>query len=287
MPFKSKAQQRFMFAAESRGELPEGTAKRWADETRNIKKLPEKVKTVKTKKTSKKAEAILLRKVAAAQDVREKACMVLRYTHHLSHDKRASLGLATVANELLRTSQPLSKLAMEHLGLPEKAAKAFSAKVAQLVSRKERSIRQIRKAAQEKKSLESQTIIPPSVSVSLPSQATLDAALPLAALGAYPAYRTAKGFLNAPDGYGVEGAARGALRGTATTGGAIGGGLAGLLAGGTLASQMDLQRNPNLALAALIGSPILGAVGGGYLGNRLTAGGLEPSKKKKQRADFE
>lgn len=44
MPFKSKAQQRFMFAAEARGELPEGTADRWAHHTKNIKKLPEHVK---------------------------------------------------------------------------------------------------------------------------------------------------------------------------------------------------------------------------------------------------
>jgi hypothetical protein len=44
MPFKSKAQQRFMFAAENRGELPPGTAKKWAEHTPNIKKLPEHVK---------------------------------------------------------------------------------------------------------------------------------------------------------------------------------------------------------------------------------------------------
>lgn len=43
MPFKSKAQQRFMFAAESRGEVPKGTASRWAHHTKSIKKLPEKV----------------------------------------------------------------------------------------------------------------------------------------------------------------------------------------------------------------------------------------------------
>lgn len=41
MPFKSKAQQRYMFAAESRGELKPGTARRWAHETKNMKKLPE------------------------------------------------------------------------------------------------------------------------------------------------------------------------------------------------------------------------------------------------------
>jgi hypothetical protein len=40
MPFKSKAQQKWMFAAEARGEVPVGTARRWAHETPNIKSLP-------------------------------------------------------------------------------------------------------------------------------------------------------------------------------------------------------------------------------------------------------
>lgn len=43
MPFRSKAQQRFMFAAEARGEIPKGTARRWAHETPDIKNLPERV----------------------------------------------------------------------------------------------------------------------------------------------------------------------------------------------------------------------------------------------------
>lgn len=50
MPFRSKAQQRFMFAAEDRGDVPHGTAKRWARETPNIKRLPEKVKKKKKSK---------------------------------------------------------------------------------------------------------------------------------------------------------------------------------------------------------------------------------------------
>lgn len=37
-----------MFAAEERGEVPEGTAQRWADHTKNIKDLPEKKKHKKT-----------------------------------------------------------------------------------------------------------------------------------------------------------------------------------------------------------------------------------------------
>jgi len=45
MPFKSKKQQRFMFAAEQRGELPGGTAERWARHTPNIKRLPERART--------------------------------------------------------------------------------------------------------------------------------------------------------------------------------------------------------------------------------------------------
>lgn len=52
MPFKSKAQQRFMFAAEDRGEVPKGTAGEWARASEKkpggIKALPEKVKQTKT-----------------------------------------------------------------------------------------------------------------------------------------------------------------------------------------------------------------------------------------------
>lgn len=47
MPYKSKAQQRFMFAAEERGDVEPGTAKRWAKETKDIKGLPERVKARK------------------------------------------------------------------------------------------------------------------------------------------------------------------------------------------------------------------------------------------------
>ena len=40
MPFKSEAQRRFMYAAEARGEMPKGTAARWARHTKD-KDLPE------------------------------------------------------------------------------------------------------------------------------------------------------------------------------------------------------------------------------------------------------
>lgn len=44
MPFKSKAQQKFMFANKPK------MAKQWAKETSDIKKLPDKVKKKKDKK---------------------------------------------------------------------------------------------------------------------------------------------------------------------------------------------------------------------------------------------
>lgn len=47
MPFKSKSQARFMFAAEKRGDVEPGTAERWAKETPSMKALPEKVKARK------------------------------------------------------------------------------------------------------------------------------------------------------------------------------------------------------------------------------------------------
>lgn len=47
MPFKSQAQRRFMYAAEERGDVEPGTAKRWAKETRDLKGLPERVKAKK------------------------------------------------------------------------------------------------------------------------------------------------------------------------------------------------------------------------------------------------
>ncbi len=46
-PFASKAQQRFMFAAEARGDVKKGTAERWAKETPSIKSLPERKKKKK------------------------------------------------------------------------------------------------------------------------------------------------------------------------------------------------------------------------------------------------
>jgi hypothetical protein len=49
MPYKSKAQMRAFFAMEKRGELPKGTAKRWAKETPNLKRLPERVRKKKRK----------------------------------------------------------------------------------------------------------------------------------------------------------------------------------------------------------------------------------------------
>ncbi len=42
MPFKSKAQARYMFAAEKRGDIKKGVAEEFAKATPSIKKLPER-----------------------------------------------------------------------------------------------------------------------------------------------------------------------------------------------------------------------------------------------------
>jgi len=44
MPFKSEAQRRFMYAAEKRGDVKKGTAKRWQRHTPKGRKLPKRVK---------------------------------------------------------------------------------------------------------------------------------------------------------------------------------------------------------------------------------------------------
>lgn len=43
MPLKSRAQQRFLFAAQARGEIPKGTAEKFVKETpkRTLARLPE------------------------------------------------------------------------------------------------------------------------------------------------------------------------------------------------------------------------------------------------------
>lgn len=48
MPFKSKSQRRFMYAAEARGDVPKGTAKKWEEHTPKDKPLPEKVASVRS-----------------------------------------------------------------------------------------------------------------------------------------------------------------------------------------------------------------------------------------------
>ncbi len=50
MPFRSKSQLRKFGALVNRGEMSEATFKRWLEETKNVKKLPEKVKKKKKKR---------------------------------------------------------------------------------------------------------------------------------------------------------------------------------------------------------------------------------------------
>lgn len=81
MPFKSKRQQRFMFAAESRGDLPKGTAKRWAKHTPDIKDLPEKA----SKKEAFDLGALAVIKEATAEPSQQDRLLAIlaQLQHHL------------------------------------------------------------------------------------------------------------------------------------------------------------------------------------------------------------
>ena len=81
MPYRSKAQMRLFFAKEQKGELPLGTARRWAHHTNNLKKLPQHVKH-KEQKGQRKRAALL--ELAAAGD--ETARLVLEVL------KKAAIG---------------------------------------------------------------------------------------------------------------------------------------------------------------------------------------------------
>lgn len=55
MPLKSKAQMRYLFAAEKRGEVKKGTAEKFVKETpkKALKKLPERVAVLSKLKKAK------------------------------------------------------------------------------------------------------------------------------------------------------------------------------------------------------------------------------------------
>lgn len=52
MPFVSQSQRRLFFALERSGHLRKGTSRKWAKETKNIHRLPERVGRRKAKKRS-------------------------------------------------------------------------------------------------------------------------------------------------------------------------------------------------------------------------------------------
>lgn len=61
MPFRSKAQRGWMWAAQKRGELPAGTAERWSAETPDDAALPRRVKKRSKKDVEEHADRILNR----------------------------------------------------------------------------------------------------------------------------------------------------------------------------------------------------------------------------------
>ena len=69
MPFQSKSQERLFWVKEKKGELPKGTAQKWADHTPNIKDLPEHVKHAVFGKI-----AIALKKLKKAAQAKDCPC---------------------------------------------------------------------------------------------------------------------------------------------------------------------------------------------------------------------
>ena len=96
MPFKSKAQQRFMFAAEKRGDVPKGTAGEWArasgKKPGGIKALPEKVK----KTAEEMAESVV--KIAITIPANQRKSFTETYSHLVSPKnlRRAGIGAAAL-----------------------------------------------------------------------------------------------------------------------------------------------------------------------------------------------
>jgi superfamily II DNA or RNA helicase len=97
-PFKSDAQRKWMFAAEDRGEVPKGTADRWAKHTKNIKKLPEYVKKANIDniflKFAKQINLKLLQHQQEAVDKYKKSNSILLY-HGIGSGKTATSIAAT------------------------------------------------------------------------------------------------------------------------------------------------------------------------------------------------
>jgi hypothetical protein len=104
MPYKSKAQMRLFFAKEKRGELPKGTAERWAEHTPSIKALPEHKKEAFWLEAlipafTKLAEALhhvrptpaaitLKQAVDAERQRKQKGMNVVQYRNYLTSKKR-------------------------------------------------------------------------------------------------------------------------------------------------------------------------------------------------------
>lgn len=108
MPFLSRSQSRLFFAKERAGELPKGTALRWAHETDDIKKLPNKVRRKRMKKTASEIFFEALVKTAFS---------VTREGHEYD-TRRAQIEEKAAAQHL--------KLMAKHKALPDRGDSAFA-----------------------------------------------------------------------------------------------------------------------------------------------------------------
>lgn len=100
-----------MFAAEARKELPVGTARRWADHTKDIKSLPEKVKKQAF------VANFLLR--CAARNITDPAAVAVAAEKYASElEKAADYGMSTLGDLAGRVAGVGALGAAAGIGLP-------------------------------------------------------------------------------------------------------------------------------------------------------------------------
>lgn len=135
MPYASKAQMRYFFAAEKEGKLPEGTARRWAHETKergtDLKTLPDHKK--KSKKQMKKSASVFfdLSKIAS---IAKLAASGVNTATRLPLPKKIAGGhsvnkLQVGRTPIVGTPRQLSESVLEQLKGPKMGAPMRSGKV--------------------------------------------------------------------------------------------------------------------------------------------------------------
>lgn len=139
MPFQSKSQQRYMFAAESRGDLPKGTARRWAHHTPDMKALPEK----KDEKKAAMEREFGVKKTLNDNSPRMERRFAVKKTLNDNLDKQAMFSakqIEKIASTLRKLPRPIQQKLAAHVSRQleshEALKRVFGYKSASLMNQK-------------------------------------------------------------------------------------------------------------------------------------------------------